>query len=327
MPSLRILSDDDVKSTIDTEVALRIARETLRSQSAGGVALSSPAAMSLDASSAGGSIFKFKGAALGHLQASGIRLIGRNADGSRPSNYCAIFDKGGAALSGLVPENWLSRIRTAAFGVAVAEKLVRPGPLVVSMFGAGAIAREIVPMLVLALPVKELRINSRRAESMNEFSSEMATRTGACVIAEPSRKRMTEGADLIITLTESRSPLVLAGELGAGAVLCSMGGHHEVEYDVLRNADRFVVDDPDYASEAGDGGAWIKQGHLNINSFRARIDALACDVVADKVSGRLTPDDRIVALLQGMAIGDIGFAAHALQAAEKLGRGTVVELP
>jgi ornithine cyclodeaminase/alanine dehydrogenase-like protein (mu-crystallin family) len=327
MAALRILADADVQAAITGPVALDLARQALRGQAEGSVLLSSPAAMALDASALGGPRFKFKAAALGHLNASGIRLVGRGAGGARASNYCAIFDHADARLAGLVPDFWLSRIRTAAFGVAVAERLVKSGPLVVALFGAGAIAREIVPLLTLALPVKELRVHSRRAESMQAFAADMAASTSLAVRAEPARAKMAPGADLVITLTESKEPLVRPGELDAGAVVCSMGGNHELDYGVLLESQRLVVDDTDYAAEAGDGGAWIRLGHLSLPQFRARVDALACEVVAGTKPGRLQADDRIVALMQGMAIGDIAFAAHALREAERSHRGTLVELP
>jgi ornithine cyclodeaminase/alanine dehydrogenase-like protein (mu-crystallin family) len=66
---------------------------------------------------------------------------------------------------------------------------------------------------------------------------------------------------------------------------------------------------------------------LSREAFSSRIDALACDVVAGKKRGRDSKADRILALIQGMAIGDIAFAAYALQEATKRGRGKLVELP
>jgi ornithine cyclodeaminase/alanine dehydrogenase-like protein (mu-crystallin family) len=50
-------------------------------------------------------------------------------------------------------------------------------------------------------------------------------------------------------------------------------------------------------------------------------------VVSGRKPGRLAATDRIVALIQGMAIGDVAFAAWALQEAARLGRGAAVELP
>jgi ornithine cyclodeaminase/alanine dehydrogenase-like protein (mu-crystallin family) len=106
-----------------------------------------------------------------------------------------------------------------------------------------------------------------------------------------------------------------------------MGSYNEVDYGVLAESQRLVVDDPDFAAEMGDGAAWISQGHLSRQQFAARIDALACEVIAGKKPGRRARSDRIVALIQGMAIGDVAFAAYALKEAERLGRGTLIALP
>jgi ornithine cyclodeaminase len=56
------------------------------------------------------------------------------------------------------------------------------------------------------------------------------------------------------------------------------------------------------------------------------VDAQACDVVAGRKPGRRGPSERIVALIQGMAIGDVAFAAYALREAARRGLGQVVAL-
>ena len=225
-----------------------------------------------------------------------------------------------------MPEHGLSRIRTAAFGVVSVEPLVNPGPLVVALFGAGGIAREIVPMLARTFSIAELRVHSRRAESMAAFVAAHSPSVGCPMRAEPDRTRAASGADLLITLTESTTPLVYGGTLKPGAVVCSMGSYNELDYGVLLEATRLIVDDADFAAEMGDGGAWIAQHRMTRQEFTTRVDALVCEVISGRKPGRLAPTDRIVALVQGMAIGDVAFAALALREAERLGRGQVIEL-
>ena len=145
MTRLRILSEDDVRAAIDTDRALDLARRTLKDQAAGGSLLATPPTMSLDAKPQGGSSFKFRAATVGHLGVSGIRLISRRTPtGPGASEYSAIYRHEGTAIAGLVSESWLSRIRTAAFGAAVFEHLVNPGPLAVALFGTGRISDEMV---------------------------------------------------------------------------------------------------------------------------------------------------------------------------------------
>jgi ornithine cyclodeaminase len=326
MGELRILSEADVRSVLDTTIALDLARRTLIDQAAGRSLLSTPSAMALDARPLGGPKFKFKGAAVGFLNASGIRLLSHPGPTTMNTNYCAVYDHSGYQISGLVSEHWLSRLRTAAFGAVSVQALVNPGPLVVALFGTGGIAAEIVPMLAQALEVKELRVNSRQAKSMDAFISAQAGATDVPMRAEPDGRKAVDGADLVVTLTESPSPLVFGGTLKPGVVVCSMGSYNEVDYPVLAEADRFIVDDIDFAAEMGDGGAWIDQGHLTRASFAARVDALACEVLCGAKPGRRNPDERIMALIQGMAIGDVAFAAHALQEGTRRNLGRTVPL-
>jgi ornithine cyclodeaminase len=324
---MRLLGDGDVRAAISYDTALEIARRTLRDQAEGRAILSSPSAMMLDATPLGGQKAKFKAAAVGHLGASGIRLLSHPSPTDEAHNYCAVYGNEDSMLWGLVAERWLSRVRTAAFGAVSIEPLVNPGPLVVCLFGSGGIAHEMVPLLARVLRVEELRVNSRRAESSSQFVDRHRTVVGFPMRAEPDRRRAAKDADVIITLTESPTPLVSPGTLKPGAVVCSMGSYNEVDYGVLLESQRLVVDDADFAAEMGDGGAWISQRHLSRAQFAARIDALACDVIAGKKPGRRAPSDRIVALIQGMAIGDVAFAAYALKEAERTGRGTVTALP
>lgn len=328
MASIRILGEDDVRAVIDTDQALDLARATLRDQAAGHSFLSSPSAMTMDTLAYGSGRFKFKAASVGHLGYAGIRLISRrSAIDTGAVNYTALYRHGGLELTGLVPELWTSRIRTAAFGAATIEHLCNPGPQVVALLGTGKIPRQIAPMLGRILAVAELRVTSRRGESMADFVDTVGPRCAFPMRVEPDPRRAVDGADLVITLTDAASPLVHPGTLKPGAVVCSMGGKNEVDIGVLHESRLLVVDDPDFASEVGDGGAWIAQGHFTREGFQARIDALAHEVAAGTKPARTSPTDRIVAIVQGMAIGDIAFSAFALREAERLGRGKVVELP
>lgn len=320
-PQLDLVGEDDVRRILSSQSALAIARETLLSQAAGQSLLSSPSAMSLDATGLGGPRFKFKAATVGHLKVSGIRLLARmgGQTGDAACNHVAVYDhEAGGRLVGLVSELWLSRIRTAAFGVAGIEALVPDRPLVVGLFGAGDIADEIVPLLPLAFTVKELKVLSRRSERTAAFVRRHAALLEGRVRIAAGPRDVVAGSDLVITLTESQEPLVQTGWLEPHAVLCSMGSYNEVAFEVLAEAKRLIVDDPDYASEMGDGGAWIRSGRISAEDFRSRIDGLACQFAASFHKGQRSDGPRTIALIQGMAIGDVAFAAHVIRAWKRM---------
>lgn len=327
MPELRILEEADVRAAIDAPTALDIARRTLAGQAAGTSYLSSPSAMVLAPPAPDDPTAKFKAASVGWLGLSGVRILANPLPGRTTANYCALWRHTDQTLAGLVSERWLSGVRTAAFGVAAIEALVNPGPVTVALFGTGAIAHEIVPLLAHALPVAAMRVSARRPESMAAFVAAHASNVTFPMHVEPDARRAAAGAQVIVTLTEAREPLVSAATVAPGAVVCSMGSHNEVDHDLVADGARLVVDDPDFAGDMGDGRAWIAQGHYASKAdFERRVDARMCDIVAGRAIGRTRPDERIVALMQGMAMGDVAFAAHALRAAEREGRGMVVML-
>src|SRR5439155_27294580 len=132
---------------------------TLHDQAEGRALLSTPSAMILDATSIGGPRAKFKAASVAHLGASGIRLLPHPSPSQESYNYCAVYGNEHARLWGLVAVGWPSRVRTAAFGAVSIEGLVNAGPVVVTLFGAGGIAHEMVPLIARTLQVKEFRMN------------------------------------------------------------------------------------------------------------------------------------------------------------------------
>lgn len=329
MTTLRIIDEVAARTLIDTATALDLARTTLRRQSSDASRLSTPAAMFLDATPLGGPRFKFKAASVGHLNVSGVRLLARRSGNTGPdaSNFTAVYDHSTGRLAGLVSEIWLSRIRTAAFAVAAVEPLVSPGPLTVGLFGAGDVAAELVPLLDRAFEIEEIRVKSRRQGRTVAFARRVRDVVSCPVRVEPVGAAVVAGAGLVVTATEANEPLVRPGQLAQGAVLCSMGSYNEVDVGVLAEIDRLVVDDLDYATIMGDAAAWLASGQLTREALEARIDARAADVAGGHVPGRLAPDDRILALIQGIATGDVAFAWHALRRAEAQGVGHTVELP
>ena len=325
--TLRVLGEDEVRSLIDTGQALGIARRQLLDQAAGLCSLSSPAAMALDARAQGGTVFKFKAASIASSGVTGIRLIARASAHAGATHVCAVFRHSDNALIGLVSELWLSRLRTAAFAAVMVGHLANRGPARVALFGSGAIADELVPMLPRVLDLADIRVHARDPQRTAAFAARHRARLGIAVAAEADRERMFEGASVVITVTSSRTPLVLPGELAPGALLCSLGNDNEVDFRVVAECDRLIVDDADFASEAGDGGAWIAQGHFTRESFIARIDALAGEVLAGTRPGRRNEHERILLLMQGMATGDVAFAAHVLQEAGRRGVGAAIGTP
>ncbi len=329
MGQLRILDETDVRRLLDGAAALRLAAEAFRDHGLKQSFLSTPSSLVVEGPPATGFRLRVKGATVPSAGISGVRLLTRfpGSGGRDAHNYCCLYDIETGGLIGLVGERWLSAIRTAASAVVATQLLARPDPRVFALFGAGRIADEVVPLLALAFEPAELRVLARRRKNADVFARRHGAENGFPVRVAASPEQAVRGADVIITLTDADEPFVRAGWLGAGALLCSMGNFNEVDAGVLGEVDRVIVDELDFALEVGDLAAWVRQGRIERTALERRIDAEIGQVACGAKPGRLSPDDRILAIVQGMAIEDVAFAGYVLRRAEQANVGRVTTLP
>jgi alanine dehydrogenase len=114
--------------------------------------------------------------------------------------------------------------------------------------------------------------------------------------------------------------------LEPGSFLCSMGETEEVDIAVLDDVDRFIVDEFEYATLLGDISIWLKHGRIGCDALKARVHANIGEIVAGTKPGRSVPGERILAIVQGMAICDLALAHEALRQAAELGLGEELSL-
>jgi len=241
--------------------------------------------------------------------------------------YCWLTDFGGGQPIGLVSEDWLHRRRTAVTGALVARWLARPRASVATIIGAGKIGREFISTLRHAFPLDELRIASRSGNSAAALVAEFAPVDGGPrIVHAQTIEEAVRGSDIVVTITKAVEAFIRPGWLAEGALLLSMGGVPEVEFAVLDEIDRLIVDDIDYALAQGDLHAWVKAGQITKEALTARLDADIGEVCVGARPGRQNDGDRIMAVIQGMAICDLAMAKMVLDRAVAEGNGQVVDL-
>ena len=264
---------------------------------------------------------RLKGAHLASMGVAGARL-------ATPGYYfCWLTDFQGGQPIALVAEDWLHRRRTATTGALAARWLARPRARTAALIGAGKIGREFVLTLTHALPLEELRIASGSGDSAKALVKDFGAALGQTQLtAASSIEQAVRGADIVVTITKARQAFLLPGWLKEGALLLSMGGVPEVASGVLGEIDRLIVDDIDYALAQGDMHAWVKSGAIAKEALLARIDADIGEVSIGAKPGRRDDQERILAVIQGMAICDLAMAKMVLDRAEAEGVGQSVTL-
>jgi len=306
-----LFSDETVRSLIDVDLAIEAVEHAFTSYGHAREVLSDPPALLLPARKPTQAAFKVKGGRLASFGVAGFRMIAdkETEKGEQTIDYCWIAEESTGRLIGLVDETSLHRLRTAVTGVVAAKWLARPESRVAVIVGAGKIADELPAPLCRAFDLQEIRIVARRPESAQAFAERHASVTR--VKPFTNVHEAAKDADIVLCISSSSTPVLQAADLAPGMFVCGMGGGAEIAVDALERADRFIVDDLEYAYSIGSVRGWVEQG-LDRAAISRRMDADIGEIAIKTKQGRIRNTDIVLAIVQGMAICDIALAHHVL---------------
>ncbi len=154
----------------------------------------------------------------------------------------------------------------------------------------------------------------------------MARRLGVPVAAVDTEEACVREADIVVTITASREPVLEGAWIREGTHVNAAGGNHylrrELDDEAIRRATLITVDDlPQAQTESGELMAAAARGVLQWERVREM-----ADVVAGGISGR--KDARAITLFesQGIATWDVAAAMATYRAAREQGVGVEVAL-
>jgi alanine dehydrogenase len=152
----------------------------------------------------------------------------------------------------------LTDMRTGAAGGIAAKYLARKDPKIVGLVGAGAQSRtQLMGLFEICKALEEVRVWSRSPATRSKFVADMEQQYGHLlkIIPEESLRKTVEGADILVTTTPSRKPLVTNDMIGPGTHINCIGadavGKEELDPSILKRA-KIVVDDWEQAAHSGE---------------------------------------------------------------------------
>jgi ornithine cyclodeaminase len=241
-----------------------------------------------------------------------------SADGAPAADGLVIaFDAGnGAPVAFLLDNGFITDARTGAAGGVAARHLAPSSVGVVAVIGTGAQARYQLDALARVRGFGEVRVWGRNPDHARVCVDELAGRLGLperCTYAvAPSVELAIEGADVVITCTASREPLVRAEWLSPGAHVTAVGSDgpdkQELEPDVLARADVLVVDGRAQCARIGELHHALEAGAIASADDAAELGEIA----AGLKPGRTSDDQLTVCDLTGLGVQDVAAAALAL---------------
>jgi ornithine cyclodeaminase/alanine dehydrogenase-like protein (mu-crystallin family) len=187
----------------------------------------------------------------------------------------------------------ITEVRTAAVSAVATRHLALPGARVLAILGSGVQARSHLAALREVRSFDEVRVWSpRRAAVFAEEHGVLATATAEDAV---------RGADVIVTVTTSRTPVLKGEWLKPGAHINAVGAARpdwrELDDEVLTRATLYVDSYDAARKESGDVIA------------AAEIAGELGEVVAGTKPGRTTPDEITLFKSLGIAVEDVATAA------------------
>lgn len=229
-----------------------------------------------------------------------------------------LFDVTKGELVAVIEANRLGQLRTGAASGVAARCLARPDARSLGVIGCGFQAETQVACIRAAIPGIETVVAYCRTQ---ERLAVFCKRVGA----EPAEShREAADADVVVTITTSRDPVLRGEWLRPGALVCAAGANdprkRELDNVVLERAAFVCCDSIEQARiESGDLIEPVEAGVLDW----LEVHELQ-EVVAGDVQGRQSDDDIVVFKSNGLAAWDVAIGAAALDRARERGVGTTL---
>ncbi|MEO7003388.1 MAG: ornithine cyclodeaminase family protein [Ktedonobacterales bacterium] len=269
----------------------------------------------------------------GHPEADGPGLIGLKtytafAGGVRFVVLLSSAEDG--RLLAIIEADWLGQMRTGGASGVATRAMARDDARVVGLIGAGGQARTQLIAMCAARPIETIRVAARDAAKGEAFCAEMRQTLSVDVQLAATAEEAVRSADIVVTATTTRAPVLDGAWLRPGTHLNLMGSNwadrREVDDEAVMRSDLLAVDSFDQALlEAGDLLIPAQAGKLDLAQARmqGRIVELG-EIVAGKTVGR--PSAQAITLFKSLGIGLEDVAVGGLVYALARDRGLGEEL-
>ena len=222
----------------------------------------------------------------------------------------------------LLDNGYLTELRTAAAGAVAARHLARGDARIAGVLGAGSQARAQLAALKLVRPIERVLLWARDPAKAEAAADRLAGELALDVLPVASTERLVLEADVVVTTTPARTPLVVADWLHRGLHITAMGSDaadkNELHPEVLKRADRLVCDSRAQCARLGE------LHHASAGGAELAVIELG-DVTSGHQPGRQSDDQITVCDLTGTGVQDTAIAALAYAKATAAGLGTRID--
>jgi alanine dehydrogenase len=267
-------------------------------------------------------------------QGYGIKVISDFYDNdkrgvTRMSGIVALFDGQTGHPYALLEAGYLTDLRTGAGTGLAARYLARKDSKVVTIIGAGRVARNQLWALSEIFDLEAVFLTTRSAARAEEFIVRMKSSGGRIprdIRIASSREEAVRASDIVVSATTSEEPVFEGAWLKPGTFVVSAGAYtdtmREVDSETIRRAARRVIDSrTDCLDHAGDFIIPIGEGVI----AKDDVSEIA-ELVGGSRPGRQSDNEITYYKSIGVPIQDLVTAQHIARRATAQAIGTEFDI-
>ena len=262
------------------------------------------------------------------LGAKLVTVFGENHKRGLPSHLATILllDPETGALQAIMDGRYITEARTAAVSAVSTRFLAKPDAATLAIIGSGVQARSHLEAYQLVRQLKQVRIWSPKQRSREQFVDDMSGHVPVPIVAADSAEAAVRGADLIVLVTSSPTPVIEDAWVSNGAHVVCVGAcrpnQQEMPPGLVARSRLFVDSKAAALVESGDIVMNIAAQLFDESHIRGELGEL----VLGRVEGRRSAQDITVFKSLGMAVEDVVAADLVFRRASESGAGTELTL-
>ena len=231
----------------------------------------------------------------------------------------------GVIKSVLLDKGYLTDVRTAIAGAIAAKYLSNLESSTVAIIGAGIQARMQLEALTLVRDIKKINVWSRDINKTHAYIEKVSKNINLNFTAFDNTNDVVKNADILITTTPSKKPLIDYSSLPKGVHITAMGSDaeekNELDPNIIKNCDAYVPDSQAQTCILGELNHAIKNNLIKSSMIFNDLGK----IIINPELGRKNTQDITVADLTGTGVQDTAIARFAFSTAKEKKLGTVIK--
>jgi ornithine cyclodeaminase/alanine dehydrogenase-like protein (mu-crystallin family) len=241
-----------------------------------------------------------------------------------------LFDGESGVPTAILDASAVTAVRTAAVTAVATRALARDDARTLAVLGAGTQARAHLRALAGVREFEQVRVYAPTRAHAQAVVQELAGQAGAPrggLSVAASAGEAVRGADVVVTVTSAREPVLRRAWLKPGAHVSAVGAStpqaRELDTDTVAASALFCDSRESLRHEAGEFRLAVAEGKI---AGEEHVRAELGEVLAGTAAGRRDAAELTLFRSLGLAIEDLAAAQSAVAAATARGIGTEVEL-